>query len=205
MLTQRPLIPLDQAVPELLLQRHPGLFQQDAAEFQNFSEFLKIAFPFGMRKVLEVGSCSGVSTYLLAKRVGIQQLDVVDNESFPACRLRPVFHAMIQGRDLLGDSHGPEATRFAEIAPEEYDLVFIDGDHSYAGVKQDAVVFAHLARPGGFIAFHDIQGEAGVQRFWKEHFDPSARHPMLADYRPVHVFLSSGTSCGIGVLERSKK
>jgi predicted O-methyltransferase YrrM len=35
-------------------------------------------------------------------------------------------------------------------------LLFIDGDHTYAGVSQDFKVYGSLVRPGGLIALHDI-------------------------------------------------
>jgi len=61
------------------------------------------------------------------------------------------------------------------------DFLFIDGDHSYAGVKSDFEMFAPLVRAGGVVAFHDIvpdwragRGEptvrdsGGVPQFWSE-------------------------------------
>lgn len=53
------------------------------------------------------------------------------------------------------------------------DLLFIDGDHSYEGVKEDYLTYAPLVRPGGLVAFHDIvqhAPESGceVKRFWDE-------------------------------------
>lgn len=53
------------------------------------------------------------------------------------------------------------------------DFLFIDGDHSYEGVKRDFELYAPLVRPGGLIAFHDIvpgpeTAVGGVPRFWLE-------------------------------------
>jgi len=39
--------------------------------------------------------------------------------------------------------------------PEPIDLLYIDGDHSYAGVKFDFEQFGALVRPGGLILLHD--------------------------------------------------
>jgi predicted O-methyltransferase YrrM len=36
------------------------------------------------------------------------------------------------------------------------DLLFIDGDHSYAGVRWDFEAYGSLVRPGGLIALHDV-------------------------------------------------
>jgi predicted O-methyltransferase YrrM len=39
---------------------------------------------------------------------------------------------------------------------QKLDFLFIDGDHSLAGVKSDFEMYSPLVRPGGFVAFHDI-------------------------------------------------
>lgn len=56
-----------------------------------------------------------------------------------------------------------------------YDMLFIDGDHSYEGVKADYDNFIGNVRPGGFVAFHDIKDShlhrkqnCWVSRFWQE-------------------------------------
>lgn len=36
------------------------------------------------------------------------------------------------------------------------DFLFIDGDHTYTGVKQDFEMYSQLVSDGGIIAFHDI-------------------------------------------------
>lgn len=55
------------------------------------------------------------------------------------------------------------------------DFLFIDGDHSYEGVKSDYRNYRPLVKPGGFIAFHDIKDTpyhrrlgCEVGRFWRE-------------------------------------
>jgi len=57
------------------------------------------------------------------------------------------------------------------------DFLFIDGDHSYQGVASDYAFYKTIVKPGGFIAFHDINADArhfseaeagGVPRFWHD-------------------------------------
>ncbi len=53
------------------------------------------------------------------------------------------------------------------------DFLFIDGDHSYQGVKKDYELYSPLVRQGGIIGFHDIVQSpvttiVGVQVLWNE-------------------------------------
>ena len=56
------------------------------------------------------------------------------------------------------------------------DLLFIDGDHSYEGVKGDFERYAPMVSPGGAVLFHDIQPQTSrdpayvieVPTFWNE-------------------------------------
>lgn len=53
---------------------------------------------------------------------------------------------------------------------EQIDFLFIDGDHSYYGVKRDYEMYNSLVRKGGIIAFHDIgkNEEGGCHQLWNE-------------------------------------
>lgn len=79
-----------------------------------------------------------------------------------------------------------------------YDLILIDGDHTYEGVKADWENYGHM---GKIVAFHDIanhgrpnkRGEViEVARFWNE---------FKGDFRHVE-FLEEGSEMGMGVLWR---
>ena len=58
---------------------------------------------------------------------------------------------------IFGSSHNPNVVRKAyEAAGGPVDMVFIDGDHSYAGVLCDWLLYHKMVRPGGIVAFHDV-------------------------------------------------
>lgn len=59
---------------------------------------------------------------------------------------------------IRGDSHTVEVQRSlrAVLHRKPVDFLFIDGDHSYEGVRQDFWDYAPLVKPGGVIAFHDV-------------------------------------------------
>jgi cephalosporin hydroxylase len=76
---------------------------------------------------------------------------------------------------IRADSHKPETKdRVLHILDgEPLDYLFLYGDHTYEGVRQDFKMYAPLVRSGGIIALHDIavhNGDTGCQvnRFWSE-------------------------------------
>ncbi len=56
----------------------------------------------------------------------------------------------------------------------KYDYIYLDGDHSYEGVKNDFEMFWPKLNKGGFMAIHDIgspdkDGNVyGTRKYWKE-------------------------------------
>ena len=55
------------------------------------------------------------------------------------------------------------------------DFLFIDGDHSYEGVKRDFLDYSPFVKPGGLVGFHDIvisdkhhKRNVYVGEFWNE-------------------------------------
>jgi len=76
---------------------------------------------------------------------------------------------------IRADSHDPETLKEVKkiLGDELIDFLFIDGDHSYEGVKKDFEMYSSLVRKGGIIAFHDIvpgppEYVGGVPKFWNE-------------------------------------
>jgi hypothetical protein len=74
---------------------------------------------------------------------------------------------------LLGDSQDPTMAAQLEdmLGGDPIDLLFIDADHTYEGVRADYETYSPLVRPGGLIAFHDVCGHPTmpfieVDRFW---------------------------------------
>ncbi|MCU0612971.1 MAG: class I SAM-dependent methyltransferase, partial [Candidatus Eisenbacteria bacterium] len=57
-----------------------------------------------------------------------------------------------------GDTHSPQVRErlWRDIGRFGLDFLFIDGDHTAAGVEQDYRDYCGLVRPGGLIALHDI-------------------------------------------------
>lgn len=65
---------------------------------------------------------------------------------------------------------------FAVTLPKKkYEYIYVDGDHSYSGVKLDYSLFWPRLKKNGFMVFHDVHvkwtrnlGRFGVWKLWKE-------------------------------------
>jgi len=71
--------------------------------------------------------------------------------------------------------HNISSKEFFKKNKMKWDYIYIDGDHSYSGVKHDYVSSWSRLKKGGLLGFHDIdvkdqyQGqEYGVRKLWKE-------------------------------------
>lgn len=155
---------------------------QVRSEITNLCEVLRQLRP---STVLEVGTARGGSLCLFARMAArdarLVSVDLPFGQfggGYPSWRTRlyRAFAGPSQSLSLLrADSHAPQTvadvTALFKGAP--VDFLFIDGDHSYAGVQADFEAYSALVRPGGLIGFHDIVpgGESdtgGVPRFWQD-------------------------------------
>lgn len=91
---------------------------------------------------------------------------------------------------MVKDSHSDETRRDLEIFlnGDKLDFLFIDGDHSYEGVKSDFEMYFGLVNDGGIIAFHDIvsgnyASVGEVPRFWNEIKSKFEHREFVADWR----------------------
>jgi cephalosporin hydroxylase len=76
---------------------------------------------------------------------------------------------------IRADSHRQETKErvLRVLDGELLDYLFLDGDHTYEGVRRDFEMYAPLVRSGGVIALHDIavhnrDTECQVDKFWSE-------------------------------------
>ena len=78
-----------------------------------------------------------------------------------------------------------------------FDLIFIDGDHSYNGVKMD---FETSKNSSSIFVFHDIHSDAcpGVVQFWKE----IKNDPLFEFHEFIEQYFTDKRYLGIGVAIR---
>lgn len=115
-------------------------------------------------KVGEVGMRHGISTLALclaARDVGGHVWSIDVDECIEG--RRNVLHAGLS--DVHTFIHGDSA---ACEFPEPLDVLFIDGEHSYAALTLDFQMHAPRVKPGGVILFHDTTSCPDVAVFCRE-------------------------------------
>lgn len=151
--------------------------------------------------VVEIGTARGGTFYLMVRffNSANQFVSVNLGWSFGYKYKKQLLKGIDPSRDLnfiTGNSHDQSTyDEVNEATKSEVDFMFIDGDHSYRGVKQDFEMYRGLMSDGGIIAFHDIQHEhprVGVGELWKE---------IKRDYKTEEIGVSpERTTGGIGLV-----
>lgn len=153
----------------------PGwLSQREAATLFRLVHSLESQAP----TLCEIGSWAGRSSYVLARALSVRGGDGVlycvdpldgtgDSLSAPMYQheiaqmdqsLEELFWSNLRSRGV--DHHVRLIRKRSQDAESELsteiDLLFIDGDHSYAAVRSDFVRYARHLRRGGYVALHDV-------------------------------------------------
>lgn len=122
-------------------------------EFDEAAFLFRLARSKPAAQIIEIGRYYGGSAFLFAV--------ASDNDSVvTSIDIAPQNDALLQialtknglahkVQLLVGDSPGVEAR------PDFYDLIFVDGDHSYEGVFKDYQHWKKAVRPGGHLIFHN--------------------------------------------------
>lgn len=111
------------------------------------------------RTVVEIGTQTGGTTFLMGALLPTVEL-VIGMDMFVrnTPRLRAFARSSLELRFLNGDSSSAElrSTLDSCLGGRAIDLLFIDGDHSFAGVLADFRFYSRFVKTDGLIAFHDI-------------------------------------------------
>lgn len=163
------------------------------------------------RTVVEIGTHRGGTLYCWAAaahpRAHLLSIDIPNPEEGMGAteadyaRLRPFLAPGQTLTCLRSDSHADE-TRAALVGALDgsaVDFLWIDGDHSYEGVRRDFELYAPLVRPGGMIALHDILPNPAlpgnqVRPFWDEIRHRYVHREVVDQDHP------GGVGMGIGIL-----
>jgi predicted O-methyltransferase YrrM len=155
--------------------------KQKVAEF---AELVAMARSLQPKIVMEVGTFRGGTLWAwcrIASRDGF--VVSVDLPGGPfgggyaeseIARLRAYAQREQRIELIRADSHDPNTLDLIAtvLGQRHVDVLFIDGDHSYDGVRADYETYGPLVRSGGLICFHDVlpnkDPTCEVNRLWRE-------------------------------------
>ncbi|MBA7617089.1 hypothetical protein ES703_24397 [subsurface metagenome] len=157
------------------------IFSNSCAKIsQNREEFEKLIHIFrnlDPSRILEIGTYKGGSLYVFSRQKKDMEIVSVDYP-MKGERLKWFKYLMIKNIPtkkqklhlLKMNSHEPGILKKVKdiFKGRKIDFLFIDADHSYAGVKSDFNMYSPLVRKGGIIGLHDIASKKGVIKFWNE-------------------------------------
>lgn len=122
--------------------------------------------------ILEIGSFKGRSTVALAfvaKHYGLGPVIAVDPHTSPS-KTDPNLRGKTSSFDEFLDNIGRAGVSdivqpqrmfsrdYAPNAPRGLRILWVDGDHTLQGVREDVTLFKPLLHPGAFIVMHDVLG-----------------------------------------------
>jgi len=159
--------------------------------------------------ILEIGTATGGTFFLLARAARedacLISIDLPCGSfggGYPGWRA-PLYRSFALHNQKIAliraDSHSADTfSRVTEVlGTSPLEVLYIDGDHTYAGVKKDFEMYAPLVQKGGLIIFHDIarnppEPGCDVFTFWEEVKKRYAHREIVEDKDQVGK--------GIGVL-----
>ena len=177
-----------------------GSFRVTAAQVPSeITDLARAVAALKPKRILEIGTADG-STLLIWANIA--------SERVISCDIKPMaIQSMLFKRFpppasgcrvtlLSGNSHDPAFKSLVErhLEGEQVDFLFIDGDHTEAGVSADYEAYRSLVRPGGLIAFHDIVEKQPLPQnqvyyFWKK----------IKREADTEEFVQDPGQCGYGI------
>jgi cephalosporin hydroxylase len=135
---------------------------------RELESFLSIAYHFGgdIETAVEIGSFHGGTISRIAQFFAPELQTVISiDRTFDFWFADDLYCIKIKG-----ESTAKETIKHLENAlnGKQIDLLFIDGDHSYAGEMADYKNYSPFVRDGGIIALHDTHSIHDVGRVFAE-------------------------------------
>lgn len=140
------------------------------SEFAKFSKLIKSR---KIKNVLEIGTANGGTLYLFSRIINKNGIIVSLDLETPEWK-QSFYKSFALGKQQIflvaGNSHKKQTLKRIKkiLRNKKIDLLFIDGDHSYKGVKSDFNLYKDLVKNGGIIAFHDIAAAYIINSHWAE-------------------------------------
>ena len=178
-------------------------------QYQNeFSKLLEHYYTLKPTKVMEIGTANGGTLFAHCKLANnnatVISVDLPGGNfggGYPDWKI-PLYNEFAKNNQKMhlirASSHDQGTFELIKniLKEELLDYIFIDGDHTYNGVKKDFELYYPLVKVGGTIAFHDIalhkDSSCQVDKFWRE---------IKSNYKHIEFLNDQGDGkFGIGII-----
>ncbi len=134
------------------------------------------------KRVLEIGAAYGFSTVLMAD-VADSVVSVDHHKDVHGSLPAYLGHLETYGVQSKVTPVIADSRRALPKLRAQFDMAFIDGDHSYDGIKYDVLQCEGglLSRRPAILALHDYHEDTcpGVTKFINDHFGPTQIHRLV--------------------------
>ena len=132
---------------------------------QNMIDWIDTIRPTSEMRIIEIGSYVGESTMIFADRFKeVVSVDPYINDydlDDAACHHAPfdkVYEQFIRNTLSIPNIKTIKETSehaFSILKDQQWDMVYIDGLHTFEGVSYDIEHYKSIIKPGGFVCGHD--------------------------------------------------
>jgi len=165
--------------------------------------------------IIEIGTARGGTLFLFTKVASIDALLIsIDlpggpsGQGYPKVKI-PLYKSFaLPTQNLIlirANSHDFAILNKVKaiLKGRKVDFLFLDGDHTYQGVKRDFEMYSPLVQKDGIIGFHDIHlpispnSTLGVFKLWNKIKKDYNYEEIVQDWNEKHI--------GIGILKEKKE
>ena len=151
--------------------KEDGLYlQQDPQEFADLVHFLN-AEVGSVDTMLDLGIASGGQTKFIRDYLDVKKTIILDDgqhEMFHHwARIKKEVKSEIVC-EIIDDSHAPSVREKLKPWYGTVDIAYVDGDHSYKGLKQDIFLMKYLLKEGGYMILHDTTAVWDCRKVYDE-------------------------------------
>jgi len=161
------------------LSIRPGQFKCEIKQLLNSTKEIE------PKRLLEIGTAKGGTLFLFSQIAScdgqVLSIDLPGGKfggGYAEKKIK-LYHTFAKDNQkiILLRKNAHEINTLNEVksilSGQKLDFLFIDGDHTYEGVKMDFEMYSPLVRRGGIVGFHDIaeqtiKNECEVNKFWNE-------------------------------------
>jgi predicted O-methyltransferase YrrM len=153
-----------------------------------------------VKAYLEIGAAAGGTAFLFDHFFKPETIVLIDDNRHPKAHVRPYILRDIKYTEIIGHSQAQGTVDVLRSRYAKFDVILIDGDHTYPGVSADVAIYREDLRVGGFLILHDSALDSwGIRQVVRELKDDS-------DFEFIAEYVSAKWNiCGIAMFRKVGK